>query len=62
MGNFDLSDILALLQQHASRPLSLREIQDTLDLSAGERKVLGKALKDLVKEGSLVQLKGGRFA
>ncbi|MBW2474141.1 MAG: ribonuclease R [Deltaproteobacteria bacterium] len=62
MGNFDLSDILALLQQHASRPLSLREIQDTLDLSAGERKALGKALKDLVKEGSLVQLKGGRFA
>ena len=62
MGNFDLSDILTLLQQHASRPLSLREIQDTLDLSAGERKVLGKALKDLVKEGSLVQLKGGRFA
>src|SRR5210317_292015 len=62
MGNFDLSDILTLLQQHASRPLSLREIQDTLDLSAGERKALGKALKDLVKEGSLVQLKGGRFA
>ena len=62
MGNFDLSDILALLQQQASRPLSLREIQDTLDLSAGERKALGKALKDLVKEGSLVQLKGGRFA
>ncbi len=62
MGNFDLSDILALLQRHASRPLSLREIQDTLDLSAGERKALGKAVKDLVKEGSLVQLKGGRFA
>jgi ribonuclease R len=62
MGNFDLSDILELLQQHASRPLSLREIQDTLDLRAGERKALGKVLKDLVKEGSLVQLKGGRFA
>jgi ribonuclease R len=62
MGNFDLSDILELLQQHASRPLSLREIQDTLDLRAAERKALGKTLKDLVKEGSLVQLKGGRFA
>lgn len=62
MGNFDLSDILELLQQHASRPLSLREIQNTLDLRAGERKALGKVLKDLVKEGSLVQLKGGRFA
>jgi len=62
MSNFALSDILDLLQQHASRPLSLREIQETLDLSAGERKALGKTLKDLVKEGSLVQLKGGRFA
>ncbi len=62
MGNFDLSDILALLRQHASRPLSLGEIQDTLDLSASERKTLGKTLKALVKEGSLVQLKGGRFA
>ncbi len=62
MGNFDLSDILNLLRQHASRPLSLGEIQDTLDLSAGERKALGKTMKELVKEGSLVQLKGGRFA
>ena len=62
MSNFDLSDILDLLQKHASRPLSLREIQETLELSAGERKSLGKTLKDLVKEGSLVQLKGGRFA
>src|SRR5210317_1055386 len=62
MGNFDLSDILDLLQKHASRPLSLREIQETLELSAGERKSLGKTLKGLVKEGSLVQLKGGRFA
>ena len=62
MGNFDLSDILALLQKHASRPLSLGEIQETLDLSAGERKVLGKTLEGLVKEGSLVQLQGGRFA
>jgi len=62
MGNFDLNDILTLLRKHASRPLSLGEIQDILDLSAGERKTLGKTLKELVKEGSLVQLKGGRFA
>ena len=62
MDNFDLGDILGLLQQHARHPLSLREIQETLALSAGERKALGKTLKALVKEGSLVQLKGGRFA
>ena len=62
MSHFDLSDILDLLQKHASRPLSLREIQETLDLSAGERKDLGRPLKGLVQEGSLDQLKGGRFA
>ena len=62
MSRFVLSEILDLLQKHARRPLSLREIQETLDLSAGERKALGRTLKSLVKEGSLVQLKGGRFA
>lgn len=58
----DFNDILDLLQQRANRPLTLREIQELLDLSAGERKVLGKSLKSMVKDGSLVQLKGGRFA
>ncbi len=58
----DLNDILTLLQQRANRPLSLKEIQETLDLSAGERKAVGKSLKRMVKEGFLVQLKGGRFA
>jgi len=62
VSKLDLSDILDLLHEKASRPLSLREIQETLDLSAAERKAIGKVLKDLVKEGSLVQLKGGRFA
>ena len=62
MSEMDFNDILNLLQQHANRPLSLRELQETLDLSAGERKRLGKALKDMVRDGSLVQLKGGRFA
>ncbi len=57
----DFNDILNLLQQRANRPLSLKEIQETLDLSAGERKAIGKSLKSMVKDGSLVQLKGGRF-
>lgn len=62
MSKIDFSYILDLLQQRANRPLSLKEIQETLDLSAGERKAIGKSLKSMVKDGSLVQLKGGRFA
>jgi len=62
MGKIDFNDILDLLQQRANRPLRLKEIQEMLDLSAGERKVIGKILKSMVKDGSLVQLKGGRFA
>ncbi|MCK4509609.1 MAG: ribonuclease R [Desulfuromonadales bacterium] len=62
MSKIDFSVILNLLQQRANRPLSLKEIQETLDLSAGERKAIGKILKSMVKDGTLVQLKGGRFA
>lgn len=62
MSQIDLSAILELLQNRASRPVSLREMQELLDLSAGDRKLLGKFLKGLVKDGTLVQLKGGRFA
>ncbi len=58
----DFNVILILMQQRANRPLGLKEIQEALDLSAGERKELGKNLKGMVKDGSLVQLKGGRFA
>jgi ribonuclease R len=58
----DFNDILELLQKRANRPLGLKELQAMLDLSAGERKMLGKSLKDMVRDGSLVQLKGGRFA
>jgi ribonuclease R len=58
----DFEEILELLQQRANRPLGLKEIQAALDLSAGERKAVGKLLKSMVKDGTLVQLKGGRFA
>ena len=62
MSKMDFSDIINLLQRRANRPLSLKEIQDTLDLTARERKTIGKSLKSMVKDGTLVQLKGGRFA
>ncbi|MGK2945397.1 MAG: ribonuclease R [Desulfuromonadales bacterium] len=62
MSKIDFNDILDLLQQRANRPLSLKEIQETLVLSASERKSVGKILKSMVKDGILVQLKGGRFA
>jgi ribonuclease R len=62
MNKMDFNDILNLLQRRANRPLNLKEIQEMLDLSAGERKAIGKSLKSMVRDGSLVQLKGGRFA
>lgn len=58
----DLKDIFELLNQRANRPLGLKEIQAEFDLDAGGRKQVGRQLKTLVREGSLVQLKGGRFA
>lgn len=62
MNKIDFSDIFNLLNKRANRPLSHKDIQGALDLSAGERKELGKILKSMVKGGILVQLKGGRFA
>jgi ribonuclease R len=62
MSKLDFNDIIDLLQQRANRPLSLKEIQALLDLNAGQRKTVAKNLKSMVKDGSLVQLKGGRFA
>jgi ribonuclease R len=58
----DFGDILELFQQRANRPLSLKEIQVEFDLNAADRKAIGKLLKSMVRDGSLVQLKGGRFA
>ncbi len=60
--DIESGDIIELLAGRAGRPLTLKEIQATFDLSAGERKAVGELLKGMAREGLLVQLKGGRFA
>ena len=60
--DIESGDIIELLAGRAGRPLTLKEIQATFDLSAGERKAVGELLKGMTREGLLVQLKGGRFA
>ncbi|MBW2475694.1 MAG: ribonuclease R [Deltaproteobacteria bacterium] len=58
----DYSEIFELFKNRAHRPMSLKDIQRALDLNVANRKEIGKLLKALVREGSLVQVKGGRFA
>ncbi|PLX72861.1 MAG: ribonuclease R [Desulfuromonas sp.] len=58
----DLKDILELFSRRANRPVSLKELQTEFDLNASGRREIGRILKGLVRDGSLVQLKGGRFA
>ncbi|MCK4536458.1 MAG: ribonuclease R [Desulfuromonadales bacterium] len=53
--------ILELFSRHAGQSLSLRDVQAALDLSAGERKQVGKLVKELVREKLLRRVKGGRF-
>lgn len=62
MADLEASDIFELLAGRAGHPLTLKDIQNTFDLSAGERKKLGEMLKGMAREGLLVQLKGGRFS
>ena len=58
----DLNGILDLFNRRANRPISLKELQAEFDLNAAGRREVGRLLKGLVRDGSLVQLKGGRFA
>jgi len=62
MAHVDLQLILDLLSRRAGRPLSLRDIQTALDLDAKERKAVSRLLKNLVREGTIVELKGDRYA
>lgn len=54
--------ILDLFRQHAGRSLSLREVQAELELSAGERRQVGKLVRDLLREKVLRRARGGRFS
>jgi ribonuclease R len=51
--------ILDLLERRHGKALSLRDLQSAFDLSAGERKVLSRHLKQLERDGVLTCGKGG---
>lgn len=53
--------ILELFRREG-RPLSLREIQAALDLSAGERREIGQKIKAMARERVLRKVRGGRYA
>jgi len=56
------SDLLTFLEKRARHPLSAREILSHFDLTRSERQAAVRLLKSLVREGSLIQLKGGRYS
>ena len=54
--------ILAFFKETASKPLSVQELEDTMDLEDGnEFKDLMKALNELEEEGELVRTRKNRF-
>lgn len=54
--------ILNLFKETASKPLSVQELQDTMELGSSEEfKVLMKSLNELEEEGELVQTRKNRF-
>lgn len=54
--------ILNLFKETASKPLSVQELQDTMELgSSDEFKVLMKSLNELEEEGELVRTRKNRF-
>ncbi len=56
------TELLDFLEKKAPQPLSGRDIASHFELDPAERKIVYKLLKDLVSEGVLVSLKGGRFS
>ncbi len=54
--------ILELFRREASRPLSLREVQAALNLSAGERREVGQLIKSMARQKRLRKVHGGRFS
>lgn len=54
--------ILDLFDRRRGKTLSLRDLQSAFDLTAGERKVLSRHLKQLERDGVLTRGKGGSYA
>ncbi len=57
----DGNRILDFMRERAERPLSFREIVRAFDVRKEERDRFKKLLRDLVKEGTLIKIRGGRY-
>ncbi len=56
------ADIIDFLEKRAKAPLSDRDILEPFDLNRPERQKALRLLDEMVKEGTLVQLKGKRYS
>jgi ribonuclease R len=56
------SGILEFLKDEASRPMSFKELTRSLDVPKEERDAFKGVLKELVADGSLIKIRGGRYA
>jgi ribonuclease R len=59
--NCNREAILELLKGEASRPISYGEIVQRLRIQKGEKRTLKSLLSDLLSEGSIVKIRGGRY-
>ncbi len=59
----DLSDnkLLDLIQKKTSRPLKFSELMRTLQIPEPQRREFRAQVRELVEQGSLVKLRGGRY-
>ncbi|MCP3676748.1 MAG: ribonuclease R [Deltaproteobacteria bacterium] len=53
--------VLGLLKSESSHPISCGEIAKRLHLPKGEKRILKNLLIDLLAEGSIVKIRGGRY-
>jgi ribonuclease R len=58
----DQEEILRYFRERSGRPLTVRELGSELGVHAGERRALRSSLDNLVAAGSLIRIKGGRYA
>ncbi|BCR04656.1 ribonuclease R [Desulfuromonas versatilis] len=56
------AELVEFLEKRARQPLTAREILGELDLSRGDRQEAVRLIEELAREGTLVRLKGNRYA
>lgn len=55
-------DIFGFLKDEADRPMSFKELTRSLDVPREDRNAFKRVLKGLVDEGSIIRIRGGRYA